>query len=94
MTYPVEQVEYGTYLWLLREVGGALAFPHNYKTWDHDQRAKVDSIIQSGYMQMLHPVPLPVGGDEKAQAAHQWSFITPVAELPVVAGQHAYDLPD
>lgn len=90
--YPVDEIEYGTYQWLRREVAGFLFNQWDWNVLDQEQRGKVDSIIQSGYMQMLYPAPLPSEG--KPNHPHQWSFLTPITDLPIVASDSTYDLPD
>ncbi len=94
MTYPVQSEEYGTYGWLRREVGGFLGFGYDEATWKHDQHGQVDSIIQSGYMQMLQPPPLPRVEHKPANTPHRWSFLTPLARLSIVDGETLYDLPE
>jgi hypothetical protein len=95
MSYPIQDIEYGTYQWLRREVGGALDGNFNAAEWDHDKSQKVDSIIQSGYMQMLYPPPLAAPREgAPAPAPHQWSFLTPVAEIKLTGGESQYLLPD
>lgn len=91
MTYPVREIEYGTWQWLRREIGGRKGFGYDESTWTHEQQGVVKSIIDSGYLQMLYPPPLP---SETPQAPHQWSFLRPVNELQLVVGQKTYDLPE
>lgn len=91
MTYTTKPIEYGTYQWLRREIGGYLGFGYSDATWSFDQAKKVDSIIQSGYMQMLYPPAIPVDGQEGI--SHQWSFLTPVSRLNIKSGIKSYTLP-
>lgn len=95
MSYPLNEVEYGTYPWLLREVGGALDGGFNEADFDFDKLAKVNAIIQSGYMQMLFPPPLAAPREGAPQPApHQWSFLSPLSYLTLTAGESTYRLPD
>ena len=95
MTYPTVDIEYGTFRWLRREVGVALGIPANEEEWDHDQSERVNSIIQSGYMQMLFPPPLAAPREgAPAPKPHRWSFLNPVGVLPIRAGEDTYRLPD
>lgn len=94
MAYP-RVVEYGTYPWLVQEVGLALGHGPNVATWGRDQRKTVDSVIQSGYMQMLYPPPLGAPREgAPAPKPHQWSFLAPLAKLALKSGEAAYRLPD
>lgn len=91
--YPkVPQDEYGSYAWLRREVSGFLGYGYNADALDAERAGKVDSIIQSGLMQFYYPPPMP---DKDGNAApHRWSFLSPVAEMEIVLGESAYDLPE
>lgn len=88
----IPQDEYGSYAWLRRETGGFLGLGYNPDSWDVEQAAKVDSIVQSGLMQFYYPPP-QVDKDGKA-VPHRWSFLAPVAELETVVGQSEYILPE
>ena len=95
MSYPVREVEYGTYAWLQQEVGIALKFPPNPAEWDHAQNQQAASIINSGYMQMLYPPPLAAPREgAPAPKPHQWSFLTPLGKLELSSGEATYRLPD
>lgn len=95
MSYSAREIEYGTYAWLQQEVGAALKYPPNAAGWDHAQARQVDSIINSGYMQMLYPPPLAAPRDgAPAPAPHQWTFLTPMARLDLKSGESTYRLPD
>ena len=87
-----KQAEYGTYLWLRREVGGYLGFGYNPDAWDTERAAKVDSIVQSGLQQFYYPPPMK--GEDGEMRPHKWTFLTPLAELSLVNGQREYDLPE
>jgi hypothetical protein len=89
MTYPITPESYGSYQWLLREVGVALGYSHDRSTWDHEQEGKVDSFVQRGVMQFYFPPPVSDGS-----APHQWSFLAPLASLSLTSGTSLYDLPD
>lgn len=85
--------EYGSYAWLRRETSGFLGYGYNPDTMDEEKASKIESFIQSGVMQFYYHPPLPVG-DKGEVMAHRWSFLTPVAELPLVNGVSEYDLPE
>lgn len=94
MAYP-RTIEYGTYPWLVQEVGAALGYGPNDATWGRDQRKIVDSVIQSGYMQMLYPPPLGAPREgAPAPKPHQWSFLAPLAKLALASGESEYRLPE
>ena len=88
----VPEDEYGSYSWLVREVGGYLGFGFNPSSWDTNQAEKVNSIVQSGIMQFYYHPPMK-DEDGKIQP-HKWSFLSPVAELEIESGTRIYDLPD
>jgi len=88
----VPQDEYGTYLWLKREVGGYLGLGYNPSAWDNETSAKVDSIVQSGLMQFYYPPPMK--GEDGEMRPHRWTFLSPVAELDIENGVRDYDLPE
>jgi hypothetical protein len=94
MSYPVKRADYGSYSWLAREIGVYLQFGGDDATWTHEQREKIDSIIQSGVSNFHHPQPLPVAEGEREKPPHSWSFLQPIAELELVDGQKAYELPE
>lgn len=88
MTWPVESLVYGSYQYLMREVGGALEYGHDLAAWTHEQTGIVDSIVQRGVKAFYTPAVLP--GDKYA---HEWSFLRPVSSVVTVAGQYSYNLP-
>lgn len=88
-TWPVLDPSYGTWGWLRREVSGYLDFGFDYNTLDHIQKGKVFSVIQSGMQQYYFPPPI-----EGQSNPHTWSFLTPVREITLAAGQATIDLPD
>lgn len=66
-----------------------------YTALTTDEKASIDSIVQSGYRQFLWPPPLMVpdkAGHQKAQLI-RWSFLSPKADLSVSSGDGDYDLP-
>lgn len=88
MTYPVVEYAYGSYDYLMREVGALLGYGRNTDTWSHEQRGVADAVVQRGVRAFYTPVPLP---GEKS--AHEWSFLRPVKQLTTVASTYKYDLP-
>lgn len=95
MSYPINEVEYGTYFWLLREIGGYLGYGYAVETWDHEKVGSINSIIQSGVMQFYYPPPLPSNVEGKPNSVpHQWSFLSPLATIDLTAGKFIYDLPE
>ena len=91
--WPLRDIEFGTYQWLRREIGGERGYGYNEAAWTHEQSEHVKAIIQRGYQQMLYPPPIAVSEGESA-APHQWSFLAPLATLTVVSGQREYELPN
>lgn len=94
MSYPVQRPTYGTYRWLAREIGVYLQFGGDDATWTHEQREKIDSILQSGVHQFYNPPPIPVSEGERQKPPHKWSFLQPIAELDIKDGVKAYQLPE
>lgn len=88
MTYPVVKQEYGTYGYLLQEVGAILGYGRNYDTWNREKRGIADAVIQRGVRAFYTPVPLP--GEKYG---HEWSFLRPIRQLVTVADTWQYDLP-
>jgi len=105
-SYPVQKIEYGTYQWLTKEIGGSLGYGYDERAFNPTQKGKIKSIIDSGYQRFCFPPPLSEivtkrEGDstsiEKEQirkAPHQWSFLAPLAELDIESAKNSYDLPD
>lgn len=93
MSYPLINAEHGSYLWLMREVGGYLFNKFDPAEWNHSERQQIDSIVQSGVSQFHHPPPLPVGEREKQKPAHSWSFLQPLATMQLEIDERRYDLP-
>jgi len=57
MIHPIQQEQYGSYLWLKREVGFALGLPRDDGAWKHSDHGRVESIVQSGLMQFYFSPP-------------------------------------
>lgn len=57
MTHPIQSVEYGTYLWVMRELGFVLGVSRDESTWDFQTYGRLDSIVQSGYHQFCYAPP-------------------------------------
>ena len=105
MAISPKNVEYGSYAWLLREVGGFLGLGFDRNTWTADQEGRINSIVQSGYQQFCFPPPLmrvnaqtsgdvsEVRKDEIRKSPHVWSFMSPMSSLWVMADEDVYALP-
>lgn len=103
--YPIVPDEYGTYGWLMREVGGFLELPYERAAWNHEQTGRINSIVQSGAMQFYTPPPLPMQIQENPEATEEdrqedrrkapyvWSFLSPLADLALTSGKSTYDMP-
>jgi len=88
VTYPVVDFAYGSYEYLMREVGAVLGYGRNADTWSHEQRGTANAVVQRGVRDFYSPVPL-----EGEKYAHQWSFLSPVRQLTTVSGTYKYTLP-
>lgn len=93
MTYPVKEIEYGTYQWLMREIGGYLYGKHDSAEWTHTEREQIDSIVQRGARQFYNPPQLPPEEHKPPKPPHNWSFMQPLGELNIKNGTRTYDLP-
>jgi hypothetical protein len=80
MTYPATALTYGSYAYLKSEVGTLLGFGRNEATWNHEQRAIADTVVQRGVRAFYLPPPLP-----KEKYGHEWSFLRPVLSLSLAA---------
>lgn len=89
MTWPINEIEYGSYDWLGREVGVALDYGADEAAWSHEQRGVVDSCIQSGYKLFCFP-PADKDGAER----YKWRFLTPTAVINLTSGVDTENLPD
>ncbi|MEM6365602.1 MAG: hypothetical protein AAF745_14330 [Planctomycetota bacterium] len=104
--WPTRSVEYGSYFWLMQEVGRSLNLPADINLWGHADVQRVDSIVQSGYMQFCIAPSLDerpeseesksaeVQKDKRRRKPHTWSFLNQVSLLQVTSGQYRYDLPE
>lgn len=72
---------------LLGRVAWFLGFGIDTAVLTAKQTAECDRIVQDGYNRFLNP-PLTPNGQ-----AHEWSFLSPVAELVVSNGTLDYDMP-
>lgn len=94
MSYPVKEIEYGTYSWLMREVGGYLFGKFDEAEWTHSEREQIDSIVQSGVRQFYNPPALPAEEHKPQKSPHNWTFMQPMTELILENGTKVYDLPE
>lgn len=67
---------------LLREVGLSVGMDRDFSKWEAGERADVEDAIRSGQRRFYWP------------PGHVWSFLTPVAQLDLIASQSTYTLPD
>lgn len=79
---------YGSYEYLMREVGAILGYGRDYDSWSHEKRGVANAVVQRGVRDFYNPVPL-----EGEKYAHAWSFLSPVRQLTTVADTWKYDLP-
>lgn len=105
MISPIKNLEYGSYGWLVAEIGNYLQMNYDSSTWDHNDKFKVNSIIQSGYQQFCFPAPLSrmvekTEGDSTERkkealrkAPHQWTFLNPISEIEFAADQDTFTMP-
>ena len=101
--WPTGQASYGSYHWLIMEVGHYLGLGSDYTTWDAADLARVESIVQSGVNQVYFPVPLEQTStqdeqdenakDRRRRKPHTWSFMNQLGTMTTVAGDYVYDLP-
>ena len=88
MIWPLTKPEFGSYEWLMREVGDLMQVGAKDSTWTHEEHGRIDSLVQRGVRQFYSPPPLP--GE---RYGYDWSFLRPVLALDTVAEQAVYDLP-
>lgn len=86
--FPVTSGALDPYGELRRDAGIVLGIGADPATWDHEQSEIVNSVITDGLRQFY--VPPPIG---RQAMAYQWSFMTPVATLSLVAADIDYTLP-
>lgn len=72
-----------SYSELRRRIGRYLGFSRDPDDWDSDESEDVADVLLSGLRQFYAP---PI--------EHDWSFLKPVRELSLVAGDDDYDMPD
>lgn len=88
MTYPIIPPKYGSYDYLMAEVGAVLGHGRNVGTWSKEQQGVANAVVQRGVREFYAPAPLP--GKEQA---HEWSFLRPIRQLTLESGTYKYDLP-
>lgn len=76
-----------TYSEIRRQLGLHLSWDRDADNWSVDEVADANEIIRQGLRQFYWPM-LEGGG------THVWSFLCPVAELAVEAGESTYALPN
>ena len=86
-TIPAAVTVETTYPTLRTEIADFLGYTRNGE-WSVDERARLDSILNSGYRQFIYPIPL-----EGESVAHRWSFLQPTATFDTVASTYKYDMP-
>ncbi len=86
-TVPVDAAIESSYPTLRTEIADYLGWTRNGE-WSVDERARLDSILNSGYRQFINPVPL-----EGESVAHRWSFLQPTQTFDTVASTYLYDMP-
>jgi len=62
---------YGTYDWLLEEVGDIMGIGANPTTWTHEEERRIDSFVQRGYELFLQP---HLASNPRTRH-HRWSFL-------------------
>ena len=65
--------------YLRRMAGKELGYGPNSAVWSHRQEQEINAALNTGLRKFYH--------------AHDWSFLRPIAQLTLVAGQYRYDLP-
>lgn len=95
MAHPVKEAEYGTFLWLCREIAASLNESRNEGEWGYDLRKRIEGYVNSGYMQMLSPPPLAAPREgAPAPKPHIWSFLTPLSRMALTSGEDRYLMPE
>jgi hypothetical protein len=107
--WPISKLAYGSYGWLMQETGRSLGLNPDMKTWNHSDRARVDSIVQSGLMQFYFPPPLEdtrkeeretdtasveSQKDARTRQPYVWSWLKQLSMVETVSGQSVYELPE
>lgn len=80
MPWNVTAPTYGSYDWLLEEVGAVMGVGGNPAAWSHDEERRIDSFIQRGYE--IFRMPHLTG--DPALSHHRWSFLYTTATLTTV----------
>ena len=101
MSWAVRSQEHGTFPWFISEMGNATGLPTNPASLDHEQRARLKSIITAGVHRFYYPEPgqftIPDATEAQKErlrrAPHSWSFLTNVLEIEIQPGKTEYDLP-
>ncbi len=88
MNWPLASHPYGSYGWLLREVGDALDKGADSDVLDHEDFGRLESIVQRGLKNFFTPPPLP-----KERFGHRWSFLFPLVQIEMSEEVAVYDLP-
>jgi len=88
MTWPVDDIGYGSYRYFLREAGRVLGYGRNFDTWAREQTENADAVVQRGVYRFYTPAPI-----DGRKYGHEWSFLQPVRTLTTVSGTYVYDLP-
>lgn len=102
--WPLDQVAYGSFHWLIQEVGHFLGIGRDYTQWDANDLARVDSVVQSGVMQVYFPPPLEQTStsdeqdenakDSRRRKPHTWSFLNQLGTFETKEGVYEYELPE
>lgn len=99
----IKPESYGSYQWLLREVGRTLGVGPNPQSYAHDQLRRVDSIVQSGVMQFYFCPPMQQDNldgdseevrDNRLRQPHTWSFLNQLGTFELQPGVSLYELPE
>lgn len=97
---------YGSFSWLMREVGRDRQLSPDPSLWDHSDTNWIESIVQSGYHQFCYPPPVDArkaaanmeeDAEEKKDARrrkpHTWSFLHAMHTLTTKANKNLYEMP-
>ena len=86
MTEPSLTLGYGDFS---KEVGHLIGWGRDTAAYTTDQASIISDIIASGLRQFYFPAPI-----QPEVVGHQWSFLSPAAELTLADATSDYDLPD
>ena len=81
-----------TYSSLRGEIARFLGYGRTVANWSTDQSSDIDDCLASGLRRFYYPL-LPKPDPDGTPSIYQWSFLNPIAYLPLVASQSKYDLP-